>query len=682
MLHRLLSFESKAAQVTDTGDLVVSMSFASETPYERWWGIEVLDCSSQAVLLDRLNDGASLLFNHNLNDLRGVHVPGSVRADPDRVVRGDVRITSATQAGRDAIALVQSNVLTKTSVGYEIIDVIEKTTLKGRAVERAIPGVLFEGVRTRAEETARGDVRAFRRMLDERCGAFERAEDEPTTYIVTKWRPLENSLVTVPADVTVGVGRSAEEPHSDVRSVAAQQSPATPAIQPQGVHMDVKDNAPAGDIAGQHAISADNIRKLEQARAAGLAKLGEQNGIDAGVVRGWIEAGKTVNEAAGDVVAILEQRAKDDVLIGKLDMSKKEVQAYSMLRAIGAVCDKNWQHAGLELEAHKEMEKKLGRGCKSNNAFFVPFDVQARGIDMSDERIEREVARRMRYLGMGKRDLTVGTSNAGGYLVGTQNQGFIELLRNNTVLYALGARRLGGLTENLTIPRQVSGATPYWLSTEATAITESQMVLGQIALTPKTVGAYTEISRQLTLQSNPDVESLVMVDLASQVGIDIDAKGINGSGSSGQPTGLLQTSGLGSVTISSLALAGVIEFQSDVFGANANLANAGYLTTGVVAGALMARPRIASTDSVTLWRGALESGQLEGKLAMASNQMPTGYIVFGDFSEVVIAEWGVLEVDVNPFANFQAGIIGVRAISSIDVAVRQPGAFSVGSSFS
>lgn len=676
MLHRLQSFDTKAATSTDTGDLVVSMSFASETPYERWWGIEVLDCAPQSVLLDRLNDGASVLFNHNWNDLRGVHVAGSVRADPDRVVRGDVRITSATQAGRDAVALVQSGVLTKTSVGYEILDVIEKTTVKGRSVERSIPGVLFEGVCTRAEETARGDVRTFRRLLDEHCGAFERAADEPTTYIVTKWRPLENSLVTVPADVTVGIGRSAE-----ARAPAFQQSPATPANQPQGVHMEVKENAPAGDIAGQHAISPDNIRKLEQARAAGLAKLGEQNAIDAGVVRGWIEAGKTVNEAAGDVVAILEKRAKDDVLIGKLDMSKKEVQAYSMLRAIGAVCDKNWQHAGLELEAHKEMEKRLGRGCKSNNAFFVPFDVQSRGIDMTDERIEQEVARRMRYLGMGKRDLTVGTATAGGYTVGTQNQGFIELLRNNTVLYAMGARRLGGLTDNVTIPRQASGATPYWLATEATAITESQMVLGQIALTPKTVGAYTEISRQLTLQSNPAIEGLVMVDLAAQVGIDIDAKGINGSGSSGQPTGLLGTSGIGSVTGGSLALAGVIEFQSDVFGANANLASAGYLTTGAVAGALMARVRIASTDSVTLWQGALESGRMEGKLAMASNQVPAATIIFGDFSEIVIAEWGVLEVDVNPFANFQAGIIGVRAISSIDVAVRQPGAFSVATSF-
>lgn len=628
--HRAFNLNREAI---NEAERTVELAFSSETPYERWFGTEILDHQKGAIRMGRMSNGAALLMDHNMRDQVGVIERAWI--GDDRVARAIVRFSRSARASEIFTDIVDG-IRSQVSVGYAVHEMV-----------------------------------------------LEKSTDEMDTYRVTDWEPYEISIVSIPADPTVGVGRAADtEPTFAVRVINAVP-PGESRQSPQGVvHMEVKENAPAGDIAGQHAISPDNIRKLEQARAAGLAKLGEQNAIDAGVVRGWIEAGKTVNEAAGDVVSILEKRAKDDVLIGKLDMSKKEVQAYSMLRAIGAVCDKNWQHAGLELEAHKEMEKRLGRGCKSNNAFFVPFDVQARGIDMNDERIEREVARRMRYLGLGKRDLTVGTSNAGGYLVGTQNQGFIELLRNNTVLYAMGARRLGGLTDNVTIPRQASGATPYWLATEATQITESQMVLGQIALTPKTVGAYTEISRQLTLQSNPDVESLVMVDLAAQVGIDIDAKGINGSGSSGQPTGLLGTSGIGSVTGGSLALAGVIEFQSDVFGANANLANAGYLTTGAVAGALMARVRIASTDSVTLWQGALESGRMEGKHAMASNQVPSATIIFGDFSEIVIAEWGVLEVDVNPFANFQAGIIGVRAISAIDVAVRQPGAFSVATSFS
>lgn len=678
MLYRTHTIDQQRAESQDSGDYVVEMAFASEEPYERWWGVEVLDCSESAVRLGRLNDGASLLYNHNWNDLRGVHVADSVRCDPDRVLRGKARITAATQTGRDTIALVKSGVLTKTSVGYEIHKVIEQTTVKGKAIERELDGVAFEGIRTRAHETARGDVAAFRRMLDERFGAFERGSDDPTVYRVVDWEPIENSLVTVPADASVGVGRT-HEPLS-------QQTQSHP---PQGTSTGVKTmtdtvtpNAPAGATADQTtSLSADNVRKLERARCEQLARLGEQNGVDAGVIRGWVESGKTVDQAAEDVIGILEKRAKDNQVIGNLGMSKRETEQYSILRAIGAALDQNWKKAGLEFAAHEEIQKRLNRPPQSNNAFYVPFDVQARSMDLSDAAIEREVARRVARA-TGRRDLTVASGSGGGYMVATTNQGFIELYRNATVLFALGARRLGGLTDSITVPRQSSGATAYWLSTEATAITESALVLGQMALSPKNVGAYTEISRQLTLQANPDIETLVMTDLALQVGIDVDAKGLNGSGSSGQPTGLLNTSGIGSVTGSSIALAGIIEFQSDVFGANVSLGNAGYLTTAAVAGLLMARARISSTDSRVLWEGALERGEMVGKMAMASNQVPSATLIFGDFSEIVVAEWGVLEVDVNPYAGFTAGIVGVRAMASVDVGVRHPGAFSVATSVS
>jgi HK97 family phage major capsid protein len=673
MLFRYHNIDTQRAQDQDGGDYVVEMAFASEVPYERWWGIEVLDCSDAAVRLGRLNDGASVLFNHNWSALRGVHVANTVRCDSDKVVRGKVRLTSATQEGRDTINLVKSGVLTKTSVGYEIHRVIEQTTAKdGRTVERELDGAVFEGVRTRAEETSRGDLAAFRRLLDERFGAFERGSDDPVVYRVVDWEPIENSLVTVPADATVGVGRSAQD--MEVKSGSA-----TPpkGISQKGVHMQVQENAPAGASA-ENSLSPENQRKLEQARCDSLAQLAEQNQIDAGVVRRWIGQGLTPNQATEEVLDILEKRSKDAAVLGKLDMSKKEVQGYSMLRAIGAILDQNWKNAGLELEAHKEIQSRVGRAPASNNAFFVPFDIQSRGIDVRDEDMEREIRRRV-MRATGRRDLTVGTSNAGGFAVGTSNQGFIELQRNQMVLNGLGARRLGGLTDSITIPRQTSGATAYWLATEATAITESQLVLGQISLTPKTVGAYTEISRQLTLQANPDMENLVMVDLAAQTAIDGDAKGINGSGASGQPTGLLNTGGTGAVTGTSIAYAGIIEFQTDVFGGNTLMAGSAYLTTGAVAGLLKQRVKFSSTAS-PLWDGRLEMGNVDGYTGMASNQVPAGTLIFGDFSQMVIAEWGVLEVDVNPFANFQAGIIGVRAMMSMDVAVRYPSAFSIATS--
>jgi len=75
-----LTREPDAPQLQPQADMTVAMSFASDVPYERWWGVEVLDCTPGAVRLGRLNDGAALLYNHDLNDLRGHHLPGSVIA--------------------------------------------------------------------------------------------------------------------------------------------------------------------------------------------------------------------------------------------------------------------------------------------------------------------------------------------------------------------------------------------------------------------------------------------------------------------------------------------------------------------------------------------------------------------------------------------------------------------------
>jgi HK97 family phage major capsid protein len=277
---------------------------------------------------------------------------------------------------------------------------------------------------------------------------------------------------------------------------------------------------------------------------------------------------------------------------------------------------------------------------------------------------------------MGRRDLTAATAGAGGFLVSTENIGFIEMLRNRSVAFRMGARRLSGLQGSVTVPRQSAAATAVWLANEASTATESQQTFVQMALAPKNVGAYTEISRQLLLQSSPGAEGIVTDDLAQVVAVAVDLGVLEGSGASGQPTGISATSGIGSVTGTSLAAAGIIEFMSDVAGSNVSPSRPGYATTPAVAALLMVRPELPTTGTTRLWTGNLWDGALFGIPAMSSNQLTAASMIFGDWQEVVVGEWGVLEVEVNPYANFQAGIIGVRAIYSMDVGVRRPFAFS------
>ena len=348
-------------------------------------------------------------------------------------------------------------------------------------------------------------------------------------------------------------------------------------------------------------------------------------------------------------------------------LSNAEVQRYSLTRLMRAMVAqhegdrKAWDGAGLEREAHEALVKR--GNVPQRGGMFIPSEIQRREMPLM------------------KRDQTVASASGGGYLVGTTNDAasFIDLLRARMLMVQLGVTVLPGLQGNMTIPKQTAGGTAYWLSSESTAISESAMTLGQVALTPKNVGAYTEASRQLLIQSSPAVDMLLWDSLSKDVATAIDAAIIKGSGSSGQPTGIVNTSGIGSVTGTSLAYEDILEFQTDVATGEALVDTCAYVTTPSVASLLAQRQRFSSTDS-PLWVGNLLDGSVSGFKARTTNQMDSATMLFGDFSSAVLGEWGVLELALNPYANFAAAVIGFRAIATVDVAIRRASAFSYASS--
>jgi HK97 family phage major capsid protein len=673
------------------GDLVVSMAFSSEEPVERWWGTEILDHAENSIRLERLNDGAPVLYNHNPNDLRGVHESGSVKVGKDRVLRGKVRITAATQAGRDAIGLVEGRVLTKASIGYRVHKVVEQSTKRdGTKVERVLDGGAFERLIDQYE--SRGpDLAAFRRDLDALAGAAplgERKEDEDPIYRVMDWEPIENSFVTIPSDNTVGIGRSSVSP-VDTQVPAVSPSAVTAATirsitmkTPEQLAAEAAEAAAAAEKQrkeeqdrlereAREQLSRRSIPDMEAGRTKAIKELAQANRIDDSIRDTWISQGYSLEQVAADILNIHEQRGKTNPQpLTRLGMSQSEAQRFSFSRAIVAVVDGNWKDAGFELECSRALAQKLGRVADPKK-FLVPFEVMERSVDM-----RQVIAQRMSMgLPVHQRDLTAAVAGAGGYLVETENMGFIEMLRNRSVAFRMGVRRLSGLSGNVTVPRQSAAATAFWLANEGTQITESTQTFVQLALSPKTVGAYTEISRQLLLQSSPGAEGIVTDDLAQVVALGADLAVLEGSGAAGQPTGISATAGIGSVTGTTLGYAGILEFQVDVATSNVTPLRGGYVTTPAVAALLMQRARFSNTDT-PLWVGNIWDGQVAGFPAMSSNQPAAASMIFGDWQEAVVGEWGVLEVSVNPFANFQAGIIGVRAIYSMDVGVRRPFAFS------
>jgi HK97 family phage major capsid protein/HK97 family phage prohead protease len=577
----------------------VELAFSSEAPYERWWGIEVLSHDRAAVNLERIGNGANVLVNHNADDYVGVIE--SARVDDDKRGRATVRFGRSARA-EEVWRDVQDGILRSVSVGYTIDDMT--LTRAGKNVA-------------------------------------------PDEYTVTRWTPYEISLVTIPADASVGVGRSAPT----AAPAAATSLEDT---------MTTKDNAAAGagaDSVTPEIKSIDGVA-IEQRRKESILKLCKANHIDTRVEEHWIKTGASLDQVSDELLVILEERGKAASTPAMLGMEKKDVRRYSVLKALRAVLSKDWSRAGLELEAHKAI---MGRGAlnpRSENSFFVPMDIQVR-------------------------DMTAAGVSGSNYLVATDNLAgsFVELLRNESVVMGLGATRLTGLQGNVTIPRQTAAGTAYWLASDGvTQITESQPTLGQITLSPKNVAALTEISHQLMQQSDPSAEQLVMTDLARVLALAADVAALRGSGGSGQPTGITQTSGIGTFDTDSTDTYGdILDPQQDVAAANALRPGCAYVADTASAVLLMKRQRFSSTDT-PLWDGSLLRGTMAGFPCMATNQMSANTMLFGWWPSLILAEWGVLELMVNPFSDFTRGLSSIRAWYTMDVALRYPAAFSYDSS--
>jgi HK97 family phage major capsid protein len=614
---------------TKIGARTYPLSFSNETPVERFFGKEVLRHGPGNVRMGRINAGAPFLFNHNANDPVGIVEPGTAQIANDKHGRAHITFFD-TQRGLDAQKMADQG-LRNISVGYDI-----------HAVEE-MPG--GEG------------------------------------FFVTDWEPVEISMAPVPAVTSVGFTREDPATEHDIRVTraaatggasaasavrdAGSTTTAAPAATPKGVAMSDATTAAAGTNADTQQFDGSS---MERARQKALRELSRMCKIDQETLDKWLDGGTTGDQAAHEATQIMAARQKNAIKesVSAVGMTESDVKRYSITRAIRACTDKSWPKvAPFEAEISDSIRQRMGKPA-SEFTFFVPMEVQQAAA-----------------MGRQQRDMVVATSTLGGYLVGTVVQGFIDLLRNRSVVMRLGATVMPGLTGSVSIPKLTGAATAYWFASEAGTATESTPTFGQLALTPKTVGGYVEVSRQLLLQTAYNADAIINADLARVVGLAVDAAAINGPGTAGQPTGILATTGVGTAapgTTTNLSYADMIRFQTVVAAANAFMPGFGYVTTPTVAGALMAKPRFTNSDT-PIWGGNILDGTIVGAPAMTSLQIGSGTMLAGDFSQVVIGEWGVLEIEANPYAQFQSGIVGIRALYTVDVGVRYPAAFAFGTGF-
>lgn len=341
----------------------------------------------------------------------------------------------------------------------------------------------------------------------------------------------------------------------------------------------------------------------------------------------------------------------------------------------------------------RDMDGKLEKLDGVEGEMVQEGMIEARSAELSEFHPDGFMLPRMvayREGGLQKRDMTVGTTTAGGHTVATDLGEMIGFLDPNTPLARLGARTLTGLRGNISFPRQTARATGYPVA-EQGSITESQQTLSLLSLTPKRQGAFTDFSLQLLRQSDVSVDRWLANDLRTVLMIIQEQYAIQGTGSSNQPTGITATSGIGSVAGGTNGLipawSHIVGLETEVAADNALRGRLGYLTTPQVAGVLKQIKRDVAGNGF-IWEGMNDGGgSMNGYRAATSTLVPSALtkgsasgichaIIFGNFEELIMAYWGGVEIVLDNITQAQTGTIRITANAFFDVGVRRAQSFA------
>lgn len=334
--------------------------------------------------------------------------------------------------------------------------------------------------------------------------------------------------------------------------------------------------------------------------------------------------------------------------MSQVDLSPMN-QEFSLSRAIAAAASGDWRDAGYEREVGQELQRNHGNARGLLVPTSVLFTRGTRVMNTTDQ----------------------------ASLVPNDHLGFIDALRTHSRVVEAGATVLPGLVGNVDIPRQTASVSAEWLAEDG-ALTGGDGSLDSMTLTPKTVGARTSWTRRMMLQSVPGIEELARNDLAAVIGRAVDLAAIHGSGNANQPTGIYAAIGTNSVAMGGVPTFGkLVDMCSEVARDNALEGNLRFMTTPGLAGKLAQTLMASSAGSDMIWSGNLYEGQLAGFGAFATNQVSSTLgagsehgLIFGNWAELVVGQWGALDVIVDPYTDSARGRVNISAFISVDIGLR------------
>ena len=466
-----------------------------------------------------------------------------------------------------------------------------------------------------------------------RVDKLSRMEKDDETYYKAQWTPMEVSSVSVPADQSrlVGVGRSKDK-------------------QTLNTKVEIMENE-------KQDINLEDVRSKTIDEAKAEFKRNSKEIIDLAVKHNKrdladdaIKNGMSVEEFRGE---LLNQICNDKPLdTAEIGMNKEEVREFSLVRAIRAMANpsdrKAQEAAAFEFECSAEAARQYGKDAQG---IMLPAEVlrnwKTRDINSSDD----------------------STLIAQDYRAGD----FIDVLRNSSSVMQAGATMLRGLQGSVVIPKKTAASSGGWIATEGAAAAESEFTSGSVTMSPKVVGAFTDATRLLLQQSSLDVENLIRDDLTQSIATAIDLGALAGSGSSGQPTGIANTSGINTTTFAAAnpTWAEIVAMESAVANDNALNGSLGYICRPADFGTLKTTEKATNTAQFVV----SPDNTMNGYNVIRSNQVTSGDFYFGNFADLLIGMYGGLDITVDPYALSTSGGVRIVALQTVDVAVRHAVSF-------
>ena len=684
-------FRAEAGPANEDGSIPIS--FSSETDQvERWFGVEILSHAPGAMDMSRAKDGLPFLADHGrclLGRMKNVRVEGGKG-------RGDVYFSSSAEAQQyrqDMLDGIRPDV----SVGY---DPQEETCERGvgnapdrytvtrwtpyEASSVMVPADTSVGVGRAKEEGDYGTedeasyadpgyqsdkkpryplktngeydaekIKAAWSYIHQQKNADEYSGKELSEIegkIIAAWKAKidPDGPPDAERNFTATEGHVAQAPNP----------PAAPAGTTEEVRMTPE------PVAAQQTATPEQIRAKVQQDLVSCRDLASRLGL-ADIADGMLREGKTTDE----VFKSLFERATNGPLptARVVDLSNNEARQYSYVKAIrGSLMAKEgikWD--GLEREVSDAISAKLPSGYEVRGGVFVPMATRS-GLDS-------------------------GTATAGAELKYTTYGGeLIELLRNQCFVVKNGARMLNGLQGPVSFPRQAAAGTAVWVGENpGSDVAPSAAALSSVTLAPKSLMSQTPYSRQLLQQAVIDVENFVRSDLAETMARAWDLAALHGNGGNG-PTGIYNQANVNVLPMGGVPSFGLLQNMiTAVANSNALQGSLAWMTNPSIAGKLAQTLVAQAAGSKMIWDGPYDEGMVNGYRARATKQVAgtmsglanTGGseqgIVFGNWNEILIGNWGAMELLTDPYTLAGQAMVRVVAFQMVDVEVRHPGSFCV-----